>query len=311
MKKIIIDCVPGHDDAIAILTAYANSSLLQILGITTVCGNQTIEKVSINALKIVDLLNCNIPVSIGADKPLKRLPEPQPLAHGLSGMDGPMLPNPKSKPTGLSAVQWLKNCLSCNDKVSLVCLGPLTNIASLLTLYPELKNKIEEIVLMGGSIYSGIIQVKSEFNLYHDPDAAKIVFNSKIPLTMAPIEVCDSGGFDLKDIEKFKSCGKISQFVYDLLKFYRNYSIEHNLSTTTIFDLTPIVYLLHPEYFKSQLMNVDIELDGQYTRGMSVCEQISAYSLINNPINVLINVDRKLHNKLFIDAVASLDAKGI
>lgn len=311
MRKIIIDCDPGHDDAIAILIAYANSRQLKVLGITTVCGNQTIDKVTTNALKIVDFLNWDIPVSKGADKPLKRVGEPQPLAHGESGMDGPTLPDVRHKLTGINAVEWMKDTLIKEEKVTLVCMGPLTNVGILLEKYPEVKKHIEEIVIMGGSIYGGNIQVKSEFNIYHDPDGAKIVFNSKVPLTMAPIEVCEAGAFKLKDMEYFKDKGRASELVYDLLKFYSKWSVEHHCDRTPIFDMTTIIYLLHPEYFTSRIMNVDIELAGQYTRGMTVCEEIKEFSLINNPIKVLIDVDNKLHNQVFIDAVDYLDKQDI
>ncbi len=310
MRKLIIDCDPGHDDAIAILIAYAHPEEFEILGLTTVCGNQTIDKVGNNALKIVELLDCDIPVIQGEAKPLKRDPEPQPMAHGESGMDGPVMANPTSTYASLSAVNWMRETILKEDKVTLVCLAPLTNIARLLTEYPEVKDRIEEIVLMGGSVYGGNILPKAEFNIYHDPEAAKIVFNSGVPITTTPLEVCKAGAFPLKEIDDFEGKGKISQFVYELLKFYSGYALRHNMDRTPIFDMTTIIYLLHPEYFKGRKMDVDIELDGQYTRGMTVCEEIGEYSSIDNPVNVLLDVDNEFHNRVFKEAIVALDKKG-
>lgn len=311
MKKIIIDGDPGHDDIIAFLVALAHKQELEILGFTTVCGNNLLDKVTNNILKVIDYLGIDCPVSKGADAPLIREPEPQPLAHGESGMDGPILDEPTSKVSDLNAVEFMKKMLMENDKVTIVGIGPLTNIALLLKSYPELKNKIEEIVIMGGSVYSGNIIAKAEFNIYHDPEAAKIVFNSKVPLTMAPIEVCQAGAYRVDEIDYFKDKGKVSKLVYDLLDFYMGYSRGHNLEDSPIFDMTTIIYLLKPEIFKYEMMNVDIECSGQHTRGMTVCEPINEYSHIKNPVKVLLDCDNEKHNAIFKESIVSLDKNNV
>ena len=137
MRKIIIDGDPGHDDIIAFLVALAHKQELEILGFTTVCGNNLLDKVTNNILKVIDYLGLDYPVSKGADAPLIREPEPQPLAHGESGMDGPILDEPTSKVSGLSAVEFMKKMLMENDKVTIIGIGPLTNIALLLKSYPN------------------------------------------------------------------------------------------------------------------------------------------------------------------------------
>lgn len=309
MKKLIIDCDPGHDDVIASLIALAHPLDFEILGFTTVCGNNTIKKVTNNILKIQDFLGVNIPVSVGASTPLKRKPEPQPLAHGKSGMDGPNLNKATSTPTKLTAVEFIRDTLKANDKVTIVAIGPLSNIAQFLQKYPKLKNKIEEIVIMGGSVYGGNILPKAEFNIYHDPDAAKIVFNAKVPITLAPLEVCNAGAFKLKDVDNFKGKGKVSQLVYELLDFYAGYARRHNLDRTPIFDMTTIIYLLNPEIFKYEIMNVDIEVDGKYTRGMTVCEKLENSYSINNPIKVLMDVNNTKFIKVFKDSIKYLDTQ--
>lgn len=309
MKKLIIDCDPGHDDVIASLVALAHPLDFEILGFTTVCGNNTIKKVTNNILKVQDYLGIHIPVSVGASTPLKRKPEPQPLAHGKSGMDGPNLKKATSTPSGFSAIEFIKRSLLANEKVTIIAIGPLTNIALFLKKYQNLKNRIEEIVIMGGSIYSGNILAKSEFNIYHDPDAAKIVFNSKVPITLAPLEVCEAGAFKLSEIDDFKGKGKVSQLVYELLVFYSQYAIKHNLDRTPIFDMTTIIYLLNEKIFTYKMMNVDIELDGKYTRGMTVCLPIDNKEYINNPIKVLLDVKNDQFNKIFKKSISILDRK--
>ena len=222
-------------------------------------------------------------------------------------MDGPVLKDPISTPNQLDAVEFIKKCLNENDSVTIVGIGPLTNIATFLQTHPELKNKIEEIVIMGGSIYSGNILPKAEFNIYHDPEAAKIVFNSKVPLTMAPIEVCNAGAYKVNEIDYFKDSGKVSQLVYELLDFYVNYSRIHKLDYSPIFDMTTIIYLLEPEIFKAEMMNVDIECEGKYTRGMTVCEPVSEFSHISNPIKVLVDCDNEKFINIFKESIVTLD----
>lgn len=309
MRNLIIDCDPGHDDIIASLIALAYPNDFNILGFTTVCGNNSLKNVTNNLLKVLDYLGLKIPVSLGANTPLKRKPEPQVKAHGKSGMDGPKLKKAVSGPIKQCAVEFIKNCLMENDLVTIVAIGPLTNIAMFLKKYPKLKNKIEEIVIMGGSVFSGNILAKSEFNIYHDPEAAKIVLNSKVPITLAPLEVCEAGAFKLNDIEKFKGKGKVSKLVYELLVFFSKYAIQHHFDKTPIFDMTTIIYLIKPSIFEFEMMNVDVELDGLYTRGMTVCTPIHNKEYIDNPIKVLLKVQNKKFIKIFKDSITSLDKR--
>ncbi len=304
MRKIIIDCDPGHDDIMAILLALAHNEEFEILGITTVAGNQTLDKVTANILKVEDWLGIDIPVYKGYDAPLIRRPEPQPIAHGESGMDGPVLPDPVSEPQKLHALEFMKQAVSENDKVTIVALAPLTNIALFLKTWPELRRKIDCIALMGGSVYGGNIQKKSEFNIYHDPEAAKIVFDSGVRIIMAGLEVCYAGSILLKEAEEFKNGGKVSKLCYDLMQFYGLYAVNRGWDRTAVFDITPVVYLLKPELFEAEEMDVDIELDGEYTRGMTVCT-----SPAEHPKTVLLNTDREAFISVFLEALDLLDKR--
>lgn len=308
MRKIIIDCDPGHDDIIAILIALAHQDELDIIGYTTVAGNQTVEKVTNNLLKVLDYINVKAEVAIGADKPLRRPLDVQPLAHGESGMDGPILPEAKQKALQISAVEYLKEkLLSSDEKITLVALGPLTNIALLLRSYPEVINKIEMITIMGGSVYSGNILPKAEFNIYHDPDAAKIVFNSKVNIIMSGLEVCYSGQVSHDKLEVFKDKDGVSWLVYELMLFFSRYSKERNLTTSPIFDMTPIIHLLRPEWFKSEYYHVDIETEGELCRGMTVADFREPKDETKINTEVLLSVDNEKFVDFFIDSILKLD----
>lgn len=302
MRKIIIDCDPGHDDIMAIITALAHKEELEILGIATVAGNQTLEKVTGNILKVEEYLNINIPVYKGEDRPLVLNPEPQPLAHGESGMDGPILPEPKLKPSDKNALEFYKEVLENNDKVTIVGLAPLTNIALLINNYPDLTNKIEEIVIMGGAINGGNINKYAEFNIWHDPHAAKIVFDSGIKVVVAPLEVCLSGAILLNEVKQISYDKKVSKLVRELFDFYCKYAIERNWDRTSIFDVIPIVYLLKPELFEYEIGNIDIILDGIDTQGQTVFTKNKDGKHI-----VLLQTDRKAFIDYFMDAIAYLD----
>ncbi|MFD1904094.1 nucleoside hydrolase [Paenibacillus rhizoplanae] len=174
---IIIDCDPGHDDAIAILLALAHPGELDIRGITTVGGNQILDKITDNALRILSFVNADIPVAKGAAAPLLGKLVTGEEAHGESGMDGPALPASKFKPVEQGAVEFMLEIIRASEeKITLVPTAPLTNIALLITAYPEVKERIEKISLMGGGLAYGNVTRTAEFNIYVDPEAARIVF---------------------------------------------------------------------------------------------------------------------------------------
>ena len=302
MRKIIIDCDPGHDDIMAVFTALAHAEELEILGITTVSGNQTLAKVTANILKVQDYFGLHIPVYMGYDSPIIKPREVQPAAHGESGMDGPVLPDPVSKPQPEHALDYLRRTLETEDKVTLVALAPLTNIALFLKTYPHLAGKIECIAMMGGAVNGGNIQKKSEFNIWQDPEAAAIVFASGAPVVMAGLEVCNAGSILLSEAEEFRHGGKVSKFCYDLMKFYGLYAVNRGWDRTPIFDITPVIWLLYPELFKAEQMDVDIELNGEFTRGMTVCTPTTG-----RPHTVLLDTDREAFIGVFLAALKKLD----
>lgn len=310
MRKIIIDCDPGHDDAMAIMLAAAHPEKIDLLGIVTVAGNQTIDKVTQNALKVTTVLGRDIPVVKGAEKPLLRELKTAPEAHGESGMDGPFIEEVRGKAVQETALSFYKRILEKEDKVTIVAIGPLTNLALLFRAYPELKEKIECISLMGGSVYSGNITSKAEFNFYVDPEAAKIVYHSGVKLVQAGLEVTDETAITFDEIERFKEGGEASKFVYELFEFYTLFSRRNGLQKTPIFDACSVMYLLHPEIFDGQEYYVDIETSGELTSGMSVAD-LRAWNTRTPNTTVLMGADRDQFIEFFITSIQRLDSMAL
>ncbi|WP_217519465.1 pyrimidine-specific ribonucleoside hydrolase RihA [Vibrio metschnikovii] len=303
-RPIILDCDPGHDDAIALILACASPSLT-IKAVTTSAGNQTPEKTLNNALRILTLLGrSDIPVAGGALKPLMRELIIADNVHGETGLDGPTLPDPSFAPQTEHAVELMANILRQSEQpVTLVPTGPLTNIALLLATHRELIPKIQEIVLMGGGAETGNWSPAAEFNIYVDPEAAKLVFQSGIPITMCGLDVTHRAQIMDEDIERIRKIDNpIAGVVAELLDFFMIYHRDPKwgLEGAPLHDPCTIAWLLAPELFKAQTCWVGIETQGEYTQGMSVVDR---YQLTNQPANatVLFDVDRQGFVNLLVE----------
>lgn len=291
MKKIILDCDPGHDDMIAIMLAYVSNEV-ELLGITTVAGNQTGDKTFENALKVLTLIGAkNIKVARGFDKPILRDLTIAPKIHGVSGLDGADLPTPKIKPLEIHAIDFIiETILNSEEKIYLVPTGPLTNIAISLIKKPKIKEKIEKIVLMGGAIYDSNITPASEFNIYVDPEAAKIVFESGVPIVMVGLDVTNKALFTFEDIEKIeKMDGKVSKIVAGLLKFFANANKEFfGFNGAPLHDALTVSYLIDESILTLKEFHVDIETLGEFTRGRTV---VDVYNVTKKRKNAFVAVD--------------------
>ncbi|OMD78289.1 MULTISPECIES: nucleoside hydrolase [Paenibacillus] len=304
---IIIDCDPGHDDAIAILLAIANSEKLDLRGITTVGGNQILDKITKNALKVISFVNVDIPVAKGAAGPLFGKLVTGEEAHGESGMDGPLLPPSKFRPVEQGAVEFMLNIIrSSEEKITLVPMAPLTNIALLITAYPEIKDRIEKISLMGGGISYGNVTSTAEFNIYVDPEAARIVFESGIPITMSGLDVTDKAAIFEDEILALKERGPVSTMVGELLDFYSIYGKKMGYVGSALHDPCAVAWLLHPELFESEHLYVTVETEGKLTRGMTVADRRKKTDRPAN-VQVLVGVDREAFMKLIFDSLEKLD----
>ena len=293
---IILDCDPGHDDAIAIVLALASPEL-DVKAITSSAGNQTPEKTLRNVLRMLTLLQRqDIPVAGGARKPLMRELIIADNVHGESGLDGPALPEPDFAPQNCTAVELMAKTLRESPQpVTIVATGPQTNVALLLNGHPELHNKIARIVMMGGAMVLGNWQPAAEFNIYVDPEAAEIVFQSGIPVVMAGLDVTHRAQIHDMDIERFRQVGNpVATVVAGLLDFFMEYHKDAKWGFTgaPLHDPCTIAWLLKPELFTCAERWVGVETQGKYTQGMTV---VDYYFLTGKQPNttVLLDVDRE------------------
>ncbi|EAC0955706.1 pyrimidine-specific ribonucleoside hydrolase RihA [Salmonella enterica subsp. enterica] len=293
---IIIDCDPGHDDAIALVLALASPEL-EVKAITSSAGNQTPEKTLRNVLRMLTLLKRpDIPVAGGAVKPLMRELIIADNVHGESGLDGPALPEPSFAPQSGTAVELMAKTLhESSQPVTIVSTGPQTNVALLLNSHPELHTKIARIVIMGGAMGLGNWTPAAEFNIYVDPEAAEIVFQSGIPVVMAGLDVTHKAQIHAADIERFRDIGNpISTIVAELLDFFFEYHKDEKWGFVgaPLHDPCTIAWLLKPEIFTTVERWVGVETQGKYTQGMTV---VDYYFLTGNKPNatVMVDVDRQ------------------
>lgn len=304
MKKIpvILDGDPGHDDAIAWVLA-KSSPLLDIKAITTVSGNQTIEKTTYNARRIATLIGLDVPISSGSQNPLVSLAMPAPSVHGQSGLDGPELPEPTRQIEKLSVSDLIAKVIhETNDRITIIATGPLTNVATFILSYPELKNNIEHIYIMGGGITHGNWTPAAEFNILVDPEAAKIVFESQIPLTMAGLDVTEKALIMPEDFRKIADVDNhVSKIVASWLEFFYNFHKQRGYAGAPVHDAVAVTALIKPELLKSKKMPVKIETQGQYTRGCTVGDIYNAGKIQENA-NVIFDIDREGFVQLIIDA---------
>ncbi|WP_429156773.1 pyrimidine-specific ribonucleoside hydrolase RihA [Aeromonas allosaccharophila] len=292
---VILDCDPGHDDAIALILALASPEL-KVLAVTTSAGNQTPDKTLNNALRILTLLGRDdIPVAAGAPKPLARELIIADNVHGESGLDGPTLPDPAFAPQAMTGIELMAKCLrESPEPVTLMPTGPLTNIALLLAAHPELKGKIARIVLMGGAAGAGNWTPAAEFNIYVDPEAADMVFKSGIPITMCGLDVTHEAQVMDEDIERVRAItNPVAQCVAGLLDFFMIYHRDPKwgFAGAPLHDPCTIAWLLNPALFHGVECRVDIETRGEHTVGMTVVDR---YGLSGKPANalVLLGLDR-------------------
>ncbi|MGY6030434.1 pyrimidine-specific ribonucleoside hydrolase RihA [Phytobacter sp. AG2a] len=303
VQTIILDCDPGHDDAIAIVLALASPEL-DVKAITSSAGNQTPDKTLNNVLRMLTLLKrTDIPVAGGAVKPLMRELIIADNVHGESGLDGPALPDPAFSPQGCTAVELMAKVLrESSVPVTVVSTGPQTNVALLLNGHPELHCKIKRIVIMGGAMSLGNWTPAAEFNIYVDPEAAEIVFQSGIPVVMAGLDVTHRAQIHAEDISRFRAIGNpISTIVAELLDFFMEYHKQEKWGFVgaPLHDPCTIAWLLKPEIFTTVDRWVGVETQGKYTQGMTV---VDYYFLTGNRPNATVMTD--VNREGFVDLLA-------
>lgn len=276
VKKIILDCDPGHDDAIAMLLAHGNPNI-ELLAVTTVVGNQTLEKVTRNALAVARIANITgVPFAAGSARPLIRQIEIAPDIHGDSGLDGPVLPEPAFDVDSRHAVDLIIETIMSHPPkmVTIVPTAGLTNIALAARLEPRIVERVKEVVLMGGGYHVGNWSAVAEFNIKIDPEAAHIVFNEKWPLTMVGLDLTHQALATPDVVEKIRAVGtNPAKFVLELLEFFGTmYKSAQGFDYPPVHDPCAVAYVIDPSVMTTQKVPVDIELTGTLTLGMTVAD---------------------------------------
>ena len=277
-ENIIIDTDPGQDDAVAILLALASPEEINLLGLTAVAGNVPLNLTLKNARTICELAKMkNISIFKGCDKPLKRNLVTAEHVHGKTGLDGIILPEPTMPIKESHAVDFIIETIRENPRhaITICALGPLTNIAMALEKAPDIAIKIKQIILMGGAYFEvGNITPTAEFNIYVDPEAAKIVFNSGVKLIILPLDVTHKALISEDRVNAFKKIGTpVAKAVSEWTNFFERFDKEKYGSVgAPLHDPCVIAYLLDPSIFTGRYINVEIETESDLTRGMTVAD---------------------------------------
>ena len=297
---IVLDCDPGHDDAIALLLALASDEV-ELLGVTTVHGNQTLDKTTDNALRVLELAGrSDVPVARGADRPLVREPATAAHVHGESGLDGPMLPPATASPVDQHAADFLAEHVT--SETVLVPVGPLTNIALAL----DRGMRPAQIVLMGGAIAEGNMTPAAEFNIWADPEAAQQVFHAGIPVTMIGLDVTHKALLTPDWSERFRGAGRLGVFVAELVDFFQQYHARtYGWDGAPIHDALALAQVIRPGLVETKHRNVEVELESELTRGRTVVDLWRRTDRAPNA-DVGVDVDRDAFLELLLERIARL-----
>ncbi len=294
-RKMILDCDTGHDDAIALMVASRHPAI-ELLGVTVVAGNQTLPKTLRNTLNVCDHLGLDVPVYGGMRLPLVREQYVADDVHGESGLDGPVFGELHKKAEEKHAVTYLIDTLMASDgDITLVPVGPLTNIATAMRMEPGIVPKIKEIVLMGGAVGLGNASPAAEFNIYADPEAAHIVFTSGVPITMMPLDLTNTALADMQIIERMEGIGnRAGKLFGDIMRFTFSSQAVNGLAAGPVHDVTAVTYLVAPELYRTQDMYVEIDTN-RYgpSYGRTLCDANGRYrKKANATVGLRIELDR-------------------
>ncbi len=307
--KIILDCDPGHDDAIAMLLAWGSPEI-ELVGVTTVMGNQTIEKVTRNALAVARVAGITgVPFAQGCHRPLVREIEIADSIHGESGLDGPVLPEPVIQLDPRHAVDFIIDTIMGSEpgEITLVPTGALTNIAMAVRKEPRIVSRVKQVVLMGGGVNVGNWSATSEFNIVIDPEAAHIVFNEKWPLTMVGLDLTHQALATPAVAALIAAVGtKPARFVGELLDFFgETYRDEQGFEHPPVHDPCAVAFVIDPTVMEAVRVPLDIELTGSLTLGMTVAD-FRAPAPPDCTTQVARNLDHAKFWNLVVDALTRI-----
>ena len=305
MRDIIIDCDPGQDDAIALLLALASPEL-DVLGVTTVAGNQTLAKTTTNALRVLELAGReDIPVAAGADRPLEEELVTAADAHGETGLDGPDLPPPRREALDEHAVDFLAERA---EGATLIALGPLTNVALLLERRAE---RPERLVLMGGAIAEGNMTPSAEFNIWVDPEAAHRVFTSGLDVTMVGLDVTNRAVLTHEHAGRLRDAGRVGAAVAAMLDFYLGfYLAAYDHGGAPIHDAVAVSHVIRPELLETLERHVEIDHGPGLCRGRTVVDMRRRTALPEPNARVAVDVNVEAFRELLLARLANFPPGG-
>ena len=301
---ILLDCDPGHDDAIALLLALASPEV-ELLGVTTVAGNQTLDKTTANAIRVLEFSGrTDVQVAAGADRPLLREQYVAADVHGETGLDGPDLPPARSEQLPQHAVDFLAERIRNSERpVTLIPTGPLTNIALLFALHPDARP--ERIVLMDGAIAEGNVTPAAEFNIWCDPEAAARVFASGLDVTMVGLDVTHKALFTQAHIGRL--AGRVGEMVGELLRFYGAFHRKvYGFDGSPIHDAVAVAHVLDSGLVETLERNVEIDTESELCRGRTVVDLWRRTAREPNA-HVGVEIDSEGFLELLIERLNSLE----
>ncbi|UWF77617.1 MULTISPECIES: nucleoside hydrolase [Microbacterium] len=322
MEKVILDCDPGHDDAIAIMLAAGNPAI-DLLGITTVAGNQTLEKVTRNALSVCTVSGIRVPVARGSAGPLVGTQVIAEDIHGDTGLDGPVLPEPAFHLDPRHAVEFIIDTVMAHEPgtVNLVPVGPLTNIALALRTEPRIADRVKSVVLMGGAHTRGNVTPHAEFNVYADPEAAEAVFRADWEVTMVGLDTTHQALATAELQERVRAIGgPVAGFALDIWGFVGDaYRRQYEFDFPPVHDACCIAALIDPAVLTTAAADVRVELRGEWTRGTTVVNFAdvpgmhhsdgSAQRQTDFRTRVALGIDQDRFADLVVDAIGRLTAE--
>jgi inosine-uridine nucleoside N-ribohydrolase len=301
VTRVLLDCDPGHDDAIALLLALASPEL-ELVGVTTVSGNQTIEKTTANALRVLELVGSDVPVAQGADRPLVRARHVADYVHGETGLDGPDLPPAQGSPVVEHAVDFLARHVA---GTTLVATGPLTNVALLLALHPDARP--DRVVLMGGAIGEGNVTPAAEFNIWADPEAARRVFESGLDVTMVGLDVTHRALVSPGDVEQLRAGGRAAVVAAELVDFYSRFHrrVYPELDGSPMHDPVALAHVIDGGFLELAEANVEVDCAWEAGRGRTNVDTRGRSGRAPNA-KVAVDIDAERFLGLLLDRLTTL-----
>jgi inosine-uridine nucleoside N-ribohydrolase len=307
VTRVVFDCDPGHDDAIALALALASPEL-ELLGVTTVAGNQTLAKTTANAIRVLDHLGRqDMPVAAGAERPLVRERSVAAEVHGETGLDGPDLPPPARHAVREHAIDWIADQLATQPlPVTLVATGPLTNVALLLARHPQRRDKLERVVLMGGAIGEGNVTPAAEFNIWADPEAARRVFSGELDLTMVGLDVTHKALMRQEHADRLAAAGRAGRLVADLYGFYvGHHRRKYAWGGAPVHDALAMAHVIDPTLLHVADCGVRVDTGSALSRGRTYVDRWGATDWEVN-CRVAVDVDAERFLEMLVGRIARL-----